>query len=110
MVANAGIVKIGNILDLKTEDYDEIMAVNARGVLFCYKYAAKQMVAQGRGGRIIGASSYAGKKGIAGGLAYSMSKHAVRGLTQSAGNTTSFSFWWTCSRDIDIQSERQRVS
>jgi len=30
------------------------MAVNARGTMLCYKHAAKQMIAQGRGGRIIG--------------------------------------------------------
>ncbi len=31
------------------------MAVNARGTMLCYKHAGKQMIAQGRGGRIIGA-------------------------------------------------------
>ena len=31
------------------------MAVNVRGTMLCYKHAGKQMVAQGRGGRIIGA-------------------------------------------------------
>ena len=31
------------------------MAVNVRSVMLCYKYAAKQMIAQGHGGRIIGA-------------------------------------------------------
>lgn len=35
--------------------FDKQMAVNARGVMLCYKYAAKQMIDQGRGGRIIGA-------------------------------------------------------
>ena len=37
------------------ENFDRLMAVNARGPMLCYKYAAKQMIAQGRGGRIIGA-------------------------------------------------------
>jgi NAD(P)-dependent dehydrogenase (short-subunit alcohol dehydrogenase family) len=31
------------------------MAINVRGTMLCYKHAAKQMIAQGRGGRIIGA-------------------------------------------------------
>ena len=31
------------------------MAVNARGTMLCYKHSGKQMIAQGRGGRIIGA-------------------------------------------------------
>ena len=35
--------------------FDKQMAVNARGTMLCYKYAAKQMIDQGRGGRIIGA-------------------------------------------------------
>ena len=44
------------------------------------------MVLQGRGGRIIGASSMAGKLGQPLGTAYSASKFAIRGLTQTAGN------------------------
>ena len=40
------------------------MAVNARGMFLCYKYAAETMIAQGRPGRLIGASSLAGKKGM----------------------------------------------
>ena len=46
------------------EDWDLVQSINSRGVFLSYKYAAAQMVAQGRGGRIIGASSMAGKKGI----------------------------------------------
>ena len=37
------------------ENFDRLMAVNARGTMLCYKHAGKQMIAQGRGGRIIGA-------------------------------------------------------
>ena len=40
------------------EDFDRLMAVNARGTMLCYKYAGKQMIAQGHGGRIIGTLSY----------------------------------------------------
>jgi hypothetical protein len=36
------------------EDFDRVMAVNARSTFLCYKHAARQMIAQGRGGRIIG--------------------------------------------------------
>lgn len=61
------------------------MAINARGPFLCYKYAAEQMIQQGRGGRIIGASSIAGKLGLPLGAPYSASKWAVRGLTQTAG-------------------------
>lgn len=50
---------VGNI-----EVWDQIMSINARGVFLCYKYAAEVMINQGKGGRIIGASSVAGKQGM----------------------------------------------
>lgn len=53
------------VLDvLATEsDWDKIFSVNAKGTFLCYKYAGRQMIAQGRGGRIIGACSVSGKRG-----------------------------------------------
>ena len=45
------------------ETWDHIFSVNARGAYLCYKYAAMHMIEQGRGGRIIGASSVSGKFG-----------------------------------------------
>lgn len=45
------------------EQFDRIFNVNVKGLFFCYKHAGLQMVAQGRGGRIIGAASVVGKKG-----------------------------------------------
>ncbi|KAI0029516.1 NAD(P)-binding protein [Vararia minispora EC-137] len=83
MVANAGIVMVNTILTLSTEHMKRILDVNVLGVFHCYKFAAKQMIAQGRGGRIIGASSLAGKHGYDFLTAYSTSKFAVRGLTQA---------------------------
>ncbi|KAF7328692.1 NAD(P)-binding protein [Mycena sanguinolenta] len=86
MVANAGIAGPYRtpLVELSAEQWDKVMAVNARGTFLCYKHAGLQMLAQGRGGRIIGASSYAGKKAIALQSVYSASKFAVRGLTQAA--------------------------
>ena len=46
---------------VSVEQYDRLMNVNAKGVFLCYKHAAKRMIEQGKGGRIIGASSLAGK-------------------------------------------------
>jgi len=65
------------------EEYDRIMSVNSRGVFNCYQSAAKQMVAQGRGGHIVGACSIAGVNGRRTTSAYGMAKFAVRGLTQT---------------------------
>jgi len=86
MVANAGIVVYQPFLDSTVYDFDRLMAVNARSTFLCYKYAAKQMIAQGRGGRIVGASSAAGKQGAGIASAYSASKFAIRGLTQAAAS------------------------
>ncbi|KAJ7094854.1 NAD-binding protein [Mycena epipterygia] len=85
MVANAGLCKWSKLSDLSVDEWDQLMAVNCRGTFLSYKYAGMQMVSQGRGGRIIGACSVAGKRaGSAFTGAYTASKFAVRGLTQGA--------------------------
>ncbi|OAX36521.1 NAD(P)-binding protein [Rhizopogon vinicolor AM-OR11-026] len=84
MVANAGITAVTDILTETVENWERMMTVNATSTFLCYKYSALQMVKQGCGGRIIGASSMVGKQASAGSLSYSASKFAVRGLTQAA--------------------------
>ncbi|KAF8068077.1 hypothetical protein FPV67DRAFT_1669945 [Lyophyllum atratum] len=84
MVANAGVMMVKPMAETTAEDWDELFAVNVRGIFLCYKYAALQMVSQGGGGRIIGASSSTGKQGEANMTAYCASKFAIRGLTQAA--------------------------
>ncbi|KAF7377446.1 NAD(P)-binding protein [Mycena sanguinolenta] len=84
MVANAGIAKWTSVFDMTAEQWDLTMNVNARSAFLCYKYAGMQMIKQGKGGRIIGASSVAGKRGSVFNFAYTASKFAVRGLTQAA--------------------------
>ncbi|EUC58399.1 3-ketoacyl-(acyl-carrier) reductase [Rhizoctonia solani AG-3 Rhs1AP] len=82
MVANAGINKTYSVLE--HDGFDKIMNVNVKGVLYCYRAAAVQMIKQGRGGRIIGASSRAGVIGEGNNAAYCASKFAVRAITQTA--------------------------
>ncbi|ESK86692.1 hypothetical protein Moror_10939 [Moniliophthora roreri MCA 2997] len=84
MVANAGIIITKPISNTTVEEWDRVLNINARGVFLCYKLAAEQMIKQGRGGRIIGASSATGKRGDPAVAAYSASKFAIRGLTQCA--------------------------
>ncbi|KAH7335815.1 hypothetical protein B0J17DRAFT_707733 [Rhizoctonia solani] len=84
MVANAGINKTYSILELPEDGFDRIMNVNVKGVLYCYRAAAVQMIKQGRGGRIIGAASRAGVIGERNNAAYCASKFAVRAITQTA--------------------------
>ena len=72
-------------MDLTEEDWDRIHRVNAKGVFFCLQGAARQMIGQGLGGRIINIASIAGK-GFSGtsNAAYSASKGAVISLTRTA--------------------------
>ncbi|WP_275293459.1 acetoin reductase [Amycolatopsis sp. La24] len=84
MVANAGIAQVLPLLELTPEDWDRMMAVNARGMFLCYQAAAKQMIEQGGGGKIIGAASIVAHRPFALLGHYSASKWAVRGLTQAA--------------------------
>jgi len=83
MVANAGIVSIKPALELTVADWDEVMAVNARGVFLCDQAAARQMIKQGRGGKIINCASAAGHEGFALEAHYCASKFAVVGFSQS---------------------------
>jgi NAD(P)-dependent dehydrogenase (short-subunit alcohol dehydrogenase family) len=84
MVANAGLYLNGTVLDTTVSDFDRLFNINVKGVYLCYKYAAEQMIKQGRGGRLIAASSLAGIVAEDGMFAYGASKFAVRGLNQSA--------------------------
>ncbi|KAF7419257.1 hypothetical protein PC9H_001844 [Pleurotus ostreatus] len=63
MIANAGIAVNKPIAETTTDEWDRLFAVNVRGTFLCYKHAADAMIKQGRGGRILGACSIAGKKG-----------------------------------------------
>ena len=83
MVANAGVVKGMPVQDVTEEIWNFTLDVNAKGVFFCDQAAAIQMIKQGHGGRIINASSGAGRRGARNLSAYSASKFAVVGITQS---------------------------
>jgi meso-butanediol dehydrogenase / (S,S)-butanediol dehydrogenase / diacetyl reductase len=83
MVANAGIAMTAPLLETTAEQWQLTMDVNLKGVLHCYQSAARQMIAQGRGGRLIAAASVAAHRGGKWQGAYSASKFGVRGLTQS---------------------------
>ncbi|KIV96998.1 hypothetical protein PV10_00808 [Exophiala mesophila] len=83
MIANAGIIVTKKLFEVTVEEWDKVLAVNLRGVMLCYREAGKQMVKQGKGGKIIGACSTAGYRPSTNAIAYTASKWAVRGLTQA---------------------------
>lgn len=84
LLANAGIEGVVQpITDYPVEVFDQVMAVNVRGVWLGLKYAIPAMRARG-GGSIVITSSVAGIRGTAGMVAYNTSKHAVIGLMRVA--------------------------
>ena len=88
LVNNAGIAIIASLMDTDEAAWDALMNVNAKGVLLCSQAAARQMIDQGDGGRIINNASGAGK--VAPGKAtplgaYAATKHAVVALTKQFG-------------------------
>jgi acetoin reductase-like protein len=85
LVNNAGIFDLAPIVEITRESYRRIYAVNVEGLLFMLQAAAKQMIKQGHGGKIINFASQAGRRGEAPVAIYCSSKAAVISLTQSAG-------------------------
>jgi meso-butanediol dehydrogenase/(S,S)-butanediol dehydrogenase/diacetyl reductase len=84
MVANAGVAVTAPLVETTPAQWQQTIAVNVLGVVHCYQAAARRMIAQGRGGRLIAAASVASHRGGRWQAAYSASKFAVRGLSQSA--------------------------
>lgn len=83
MVNNAGVIELDSVLTTSVERWDRVFAVNVRGMFLGCREAARQMIEQGSGGRIVNCSSGAGRRGAALISAYAASKFAVLGLTQS---------------------------
>lgn len=84
MFNNAGIAQAKPFLEVEEADWDRLMKVNGLGVLLGMQEAARQMIAQGEGGKIVNTASVAGKQGFALVSHYSATKFAVVGLTQAA--------------------------
>ena len=83
LVNNAGVGKIIPFLETTEQDWDFTFGVNCKGLLWCSQAAARQMIKQGRGGKIINLASQAGRRGEALVLAYCASKACVISMTQS---------------------------
>jgi NAD(P)-dependent dehydrogenase (short-subunit alcohol dehydrogenase family) len=81
---NAGIGgAIANVVDYPEDDFDRVMAVNVRGVFNTMKAWLPGMVSRGSGS-VVNLASTAGLEGLVDRFAYSVSKHAVVGITRSA--------------------------
>jgi D-sorbitol dehydrogenase (acceptor) len=85
LVNNAAVFDLAPIVDITRESYRRVFAINVEGVLFTLQAAARRMIAQGEGGRIINMASQAGRRGEGLVALYCASKAAVISITQSAG-------------------------
>jgi 3-oxoacyl-[acyl-carrier protein] reductase len=83
MVSNAGIVDRLPFLEFTDELWQRVLSINLNGAFHCGQEAARQMVAQGDGGRIISIASNSGIFGGRGRAAYGASKAAIINLTQT---------------------------
>jgi len=81
LVANAGVIPLGTILDTTAEDWDRVMDVDARGMFLTCKYAITEMARQRRGS-IVSLSSISGMAGQRGQAAYGPAKFVATGLTR----------------------------
>ncbi len=83
LVNNAGVGKIIPFLETTEADWNFMFDINCKGLLWCSQAAARQMIAQGRGGKIVNLASQAGRRGEALVLAYCASKACVISMNQS---------------------------
>ena len=81
----AALFDLQPIVEISRASFDRLFQLNVGGTLFCLQAAARQMIAQGNGGKIINMASQAGRRGEPLVAVYCATKAAVISLTQSAG-------------------------
>jgi glucose 1-dehydrogenase len=85
MVNNAGIETRTSVLETTEAQYDQVLRTNLKSAFFGTQLAARQMIKQGGGGRIINITSVHEDWPMPGNIAYCLSKGGMRMLTRTAG-------------------------
>ena len=85
MVNNAGVETRTSTLDTTEDQYEKVMAINLKSAFFGTQIAARQMIKQGGGGRIINITSVHEDWPMPGNTAYCLSKGGMRMLTRTSG-------------------------
>lgn len=85
MVNNAGVETRTSVLTTTEEQYEKVMQINLKSAFFGTQIAAKQMIKQGGGGRIINITSVHEDWPMPGNTSYCLSKGGVRMLTRTSG-------------------------
>ncbi len=83
LVNNAGANVKGDFLDITFDDWRKVFTVDVDGAFVCGQIAARHMVKQGEGGRIINITSVHEHTPLPGSVSYTAAKHALGGLTKS---------------------------
>jgi 2-deoxy-D-gluconate 3-dehydrogenase len=79
---NAGIIRRAPLLEFSEKDWDDVMNINIRTLFFLSQAAARVMIQQGRGGKIVNTASMLSFQGGILVPSYTASKSAVMGLTR----------------------------
>jgi len=85
LVNCAGVFGMQMFAEITTEEFDRVVAVNSKGVLFMTQAVVRRMLASGSRGAVVNIASGAGRRGQPGATVYALSKAAVISITQSAG-------------------------
>lgn len=85
MVNNAGVETRTSVLDTTEQQYNKVLDINLKSAFFGTQLAARQMIKQGGGGRIINITSVHEDWPMPGNTAYCLSKGGMRMLTRTAG-------------------------
>jgi glucose 1-dehydrogenase len=85
MVNNAGIETRTSVLDTTEQQYERVLEINLKSAFFGTQLAARQMIKQGGGGRIINITSVHEDWPMPGNTAYCLAKGGMRMLTRTAG-------------------------
>jgi glucose 1-dehydrogenase len=85
MVNNAGVETRTSVLDTTEEQYDKVLSIDLKSAFFGTQIAARQMMKQGRGGRIVNITSVHEDWPMPGNTAYCLAKGGMRMLTRTAG-------------------------
>jgi meso-butanediol dehydrogenase/(S,S)-butanediol dehydrogenase/diacetyl reductase len=80
---NAGMNRPRGFMDIDEANFDEIVRVNAWGVIVCTQEAARQMIAQGTGGKIVNTGSIASRQGYWDFVPYCVAKFGTLAITQA---------------------------
>lgn len=98
LINNAALTWHRQFMEITEEDWDRIHRVNAKGAFFCMQKTARQMIEQGRGGRIINIASIAAQGWLGtSNAAYAASKGAVVSMTRTGAHSLG-------SHDINVNA------